>query len=208
LRDVNVESVENELSTPSNDVNDNKVMPNSNEVPKDPKFSSPKPYALPFPFPQRIAKAILDLQFGKFLEVLMKLCINIPFTDTLSQMPSYAKFLKEILSNKRKLEEHETIALTEECSTAIQNKLPAKLKDLNNFSIPSLIGNVCVDHALFYLRSSVSLMPHSMCKKLDLGELRPTTISLQLANCSMKYYVGVFEDVPIKVGIYMCQLIL
>jgi len=50
-----------------------------------------------------MAKAKLDLQFGKFSEVLKKLYINIPFTDTLSQMPSYTKFLKEILSNKRKL---------------------------------------------------------------------------------------------------------
>jgi len=46
----------------------------------------------------------------------------------LSQMPSYAKFLKEILSNKRKLEEHETVALTEECSVMIQNKLPLSLR--------------------------------------------------------------------------------
>ena len=77
-----------------------------------------------------MAKAKLDLQFGKFLEVLKKLYINIPFTETLSQMPSYAKFFKEILSNKIKLEEHETVALTEECSAAIQNKFPAKFKDL------------------------------------------------------------------------------
>jgi len=43
-------------------------------------------------------------------------------------------------------------------------------------------------------------MPLSMCKKLDLGEMRPTIISLQLVDCSVKYPVGVLEDVPIKVG--------
>ncbi|KAJ8752535.1 hypothetical protein K2173_004823 [Erythroxylum novogranatense] len=100
-------------------------------------------------------------------------------------MPSYAKFLKEILSNKRKLEEHETVALTVECSAAIQNKLPPKLKDPGSFSIPW---------------SSVSLMPLSLCRKLDLGELTPTTIALQLADRSVKYSVGVLEDGPIKVG--------
>ena len=93
-------------------------------------------------------------------------------------MPSNAKFLKEILSSKRKLEEYENVALTEECSAAIQNKLPAKLKDLGNFSIPYLIGNVSINHALCDLRSSVSLMPLSLCEKLELGEKRPTTISL------------------------------
>jgi len=66
-------------------------------------------------------------------------------------MPSYAKFVKEMLSNKRKLEEHERVALTEECSAAIQNKLPAKLKYPRSFSIPYLIGNVPLNCALYDL---------------------------------------------------------
>jgi len=74
-------------------------------------------------------------------------------------MPSYAKFLKETLSNKRKLEEHEIIALTEEYNVVIQNKLPAKFKDLGSFSIPYLIGNVSINRALCDLGSSVCLMP-------------------------------------------------
>jgi len=82
------------------------------------------------------------------LEDLKKLYINILFTEALSQMPSYAKFLKEILSNKRKLEEHETVALTEEYSATIQNKLPAKVKDPGSFSIPCLIRNVSINRAL------------------------------------------------------------
>jgi len=63
-------------------------------------------------------------------------------------MSSYAKFLKEILSNKRELEEHETIDLTEECGVMIQNEFPAILKDPDSFSIPCLIGNVYIDRAL------------------------------------------------------------
>ena len=108
----------------------------------------------------------------------MKLYINIPFTETLSQMSSYVKFLKEILSNKRKLEEHETVALTEECSAVMLNKLLAKLKDPESFSIPYLIGNVSINRALCDLGSSVSLMPLSLCEKLELGKMRLTTISL------------------------------
>ena len=115
-------------------------------------------------------------------------------------MPPYVKFLKKTFSNKRKLEEHETIALTEECSVAIQNKLPAKLKDPGCFSIPCLIGNFSTNRALCDLGSTVSLMSLSLCEKLELGEIRPTTISLQLADRSMKCPVGVLEDVPIKVG--------
>jgi len=63
------------------------------------------------PFPQRFAKAKLDSQFGKFLDMFKKLHIDVPFLDALSQMPFYAKFLKEILSKKRKIDEHETVAL-------------------------------------------------------------------------------------------------
>ncbi|XP_020258189.1 uncharacterized protein LOC109834561 [Asparagus officinalis] len=115
-------------------------------------------------------------------------------------MPSYAKFLKEILSNKRKLEEYETVALTEECSAIIQNKLPPKLKDPGSFSIPCVIGNVSINRALCDLGASVSLMPMSIYKKLGIGDLKPTTISLQLADRSVKYPVGILEDVPIQVG--------
>ena len=61
--------------------------------------------------------------------------------DALENMPSYVKFMKKILRNKKKLGEYETIALTEECSAILQKKLPPKLKDPSSFSIPFLIGN-------------------------------------------------------------------
>jgi len=92
-------------------------------------------------------------------------------------MPSYAKFLKEILSNKRKLEAHETVALTEECSVTIEKKLSAKLMDPGSFSIPCVIGNESIHRVVCDLGSSASLMPFSLYRKLDLGEMRPTTIS-------------------------------
>nr|XP_016463258.1 PREDICTED: uncharacterized protein LOC107786311 [Nicotiana tabacum] len=55
------------------------------------------PYSVPLPFPQKIKREKLDKQFSKFLDVLKQLYINIPFTDALTQMRSYAKFLKQIL---------------------------------------------------------------------------------------------------------------
>ena len=66
------------------------------------------------PFPQLLKKNKLDNQFSKFLDVFKKLQINIPFADALEQMPSYVKFLKDILLNKRKLKQYETVALTKE----------------------------------------------------------------------------------------------
>jgi len=154
----------------------------------------------PLPFPQRFARAKLESQFGNFLDMLKKLHVNVPFLDALSQMPLYAKFLKEILFKKRKIDEHETMALGEEYSVVVLNQLPAKLKDPGSFSIPCTIGNVSIDRALCDLGSSVSLMPYSMFKRVGLGELTPTCISLQLADRSIKYPMGILEDVPIKVG--------
>ena len=94
------------------------------------------------------------------------------------------------------------MALTKECSVAIQNKPPAKLKDPDGCSIPCLMRSVLIDHALCDLGSSVILVPFSLYKKLDLGEMRPTTISLELADRSIKYPVGTLEDVPMKVGAF------
>ena len=53
---------------------------------------------LPVPYPQRLKKHKLDKQFTKFMDVFKKLHINIPFADALEQMPSYVKFMKDILS--------------------------------------------------------------------------------------------------------------
>jgi len=101
-------------------------------------------------------------KFRKLLKMLKKLQISIPFLDVISKMPSYVKFLKEILSNKRKLKENAMVSLTEECSAILQNKLPPKLEDPRIFSIPCAILDITTNHALCNLRASVNLMPYSI----------------------------------------------
>ncbi|XP_075492457.1 uncharacterized protein LOC142530508 [Primulina tabacum] len=150
-------------------------------------------------FSQRAKKLQLDTQFSKFLEIFKKLHINIPFAEAFAQMPSYAKFLKDILSNKRKLVDFETVKLSGECSAILQNKLPLKLKDPGSFSIPCTIGSSFFSKSLCDLGASINLMPHSCFEKLGIGEVKPTTISLQLADRSIKYPRGVVEDVLVKV---------
>ncbi|XP_050896926.1 uncharacterized protein LOC127103735 [Lathyrus oleraceus] len=115
-------------------------------------------------------------------------------------MPSYTKFFKEIMSNKKKLEDDETMALTAECSTIIQNNIPQKLKYPGSFSIPYVIGKFVIDKYLCDLGASVSLMPLSICEKLNLGDLRPTRMSLQLADRSIKYPVEMMENIPVRIG--------
>ena len=65
------------------------------------KPATPTPYKPKIPFPQMFAKSKLDGQFKKFIEMMNKLYIDVPFTEVLIQMPTYAKFLKEILSKKK-----------------------------------------------------------------------------------------------------------
>lgn len=157
------------------------------------------PYDPPIPFPQRLKKYQWEQQYKKFLEVFTKLHINVPFVEALFKMPSYAKFLKDILSKKRKLEEHETVMLTEECSALIQKKLPPKLKDPGSFTIPCIIGGCYFDKALCDLGASINLMPLSVFRKLGLGDAKATTVTLQLADRSLVHPRGIIEDVLIKV---------
>ena len=166
--------------------------------PKPTSNTTPPPYVPSIPFLQRLKKKNLE-QFFKFLEVFKKLHINIPFADALEQMPSYVKFMKEILSNKRKLKEFETVCLIEECSAILQKKLPPKLKDLGRFFIPCMIGNSHFEKALCDLGASINLMTLSVFKKLGLGEAKPTTVFLQLADRSIQYPRGIIEDVLVKV---------
>ena len=133
------------------------------------------------------------------MEVFKKLHINIPFADALEQRPSYVKFMKDILSNKRRLSDFKTVNLTEECSAILQRKLPQKLKDPGSFTIPCTIGNALFERALCDLRASINLMPLSIFRRLRLGEARPITVTLQLADRSLKHPRGVTEDVLVKV---------
>ena len=165
------------------------------EKPKTPPLYKPK-----IPFPQRLAKPNLDAQFKKFVDMLKKIYINVPFTEALSQIPLYAKFLKDILSKKRKIEDDETIALTRECIVVIQKKLPPKLKDPGSFSIPCVIGNETIEKTMFDLGASDFLLPLYLFKRFSIGELKPTRITLQLVDRSIIYLVGILEDIPIKVG--------
>ncbi|KAL5563874.1 hypothetical protein UlMin_033621 [Ulmus minor] len=114
-------------------------------------------------------------------------------------MPNYAKFMKDMLTKKRRFGEFETVALTRECSAVLQNKLPPKLKDPGSFTIPCSIGNQYFGKALCDLGASINLMPMSIFKKLGIGEARPTTVSLQLADRSIAHPEGKIEDVLVKV---------
>nr|XP_016481185.1 PREDICTED: uncharacterized protein LOC107802239 [Nicotiana tabacum] len=129
--------------------------------------------------------------------------INIMLVDILHKVPKYAKYIKDIVANKRSLVEFETVALTKECSSRIQSKLPQKWKNLGSFTLQISIGKHAVGRALCDLGASINLMSLSIFKKLGLGEPCPTTVILQLANRSFAHPEGVIDDVLVQVGSFI-----
>ncbi|CAM8940875.1 unnamed protein product [Rhodiola kirilowii] len=159
----------------------------------------PAPYRPPVPFPQRLKGARRDKEFMQFVDKIRTLYITMPCTDAITQIPTYAQFMKEILTGKRNIDGTKTVALTQECSAAMHQPMPPKLQDSGSFSIPCDIGGFPVHRALCDLGASVSIMPYSMYAKLKLGDLCPTNVTICLADRSCRLPRGILKDVPVKV---------
>jgi hypothetical protein len=133
------------------------------------------------------------------LEVLKQIKINIILLDAIKQIPSYAKFLKDLCTVKRKLYVKTKAFFTKHVSAIIQQKIPSKHKDPGSPTIPCIIGDSKIDKALIDLGAGVNLLPYSVYEKLGLGELKPTKVVLQLANQSVVIPRGIVEDVLVQV---------
>ena len=117
----------------------------------------------------------------------------------IKQVPTNAKFLKDLCTVKRGLGIEKKAFLTEQVNAIIHSKTPVKYKDLGSPTISVSIGGTCIDKALLDLGASVNLLPYSVYKHLGLGELKPTNITLSLADRSVKIPKGIVEDVLVKV---------
>ncbi|XP_038697987.1 uncharacterized protein LOC119995545 [Tripterygium wilfordii] len=143
---------------------------------------SPNPYIPPIPFPGRLKQSKLDKSFSEIYDTLSKVNINLPLLDVIRNMPAYAKFFKELNTYKRKYGPHEKVMVSENVSAVLQRKLPPKLKDPGSFSINITVGDKKMEKAMLDLGASINLMPYSVYLQLGLGEVKPTTMSLQLAD--------------------------
>jgi hypothetical protein len=114
------------------------------------------------------------------VEVFQKLYINIPLLDAIP-VPTYVKYLWDILNNKRPLPSTEVIKLMEKCSTTILNTSLVK-KDLGCPTIDCLIESENFENGLCDLRASVSVMPKKVFDKINYSTLTPTLRCLQLAD--------------------------
>ena len=157
----------------------------------------------PMPFPDKKHKSKEEEHYNKFCEWMKPLFLQIPLTDAI-KLPPYSKYMKDIVSNKRKIP-------NEEISTMLANysfngKVPKKLGDPGKPTIPCSIKNNYVKTALCDLGAGVSVMPFSLYKRLDLDKLIPTDISLQMADKSTTVPIGICEDVPVQVA-HNCMIL-
>ena len=112
--------------------------------------------------------------------MLRQVKVNILLLDMIKQVPTYAKFLKDLCTVKKGLDIDKKAFLTEQVSSIIQCKTLVKYKDLGSPTISVNIGGICIDKAL-------------------MGELKPTNITLSLADRLVKIPKGIVEDVLVKV---------
>ena len=154
---------------------------------------------MPPPFPQALRGKKPIKNASEILDVLRQVKVNIPLLDMIKQVPTYAKFLKDLCTVKRGLNVTKQAFLTEQVSAIIQCKSPIKYKDPGCPTISVNIGGTQVEKALLDLGASVNLLPYSVYKELGLGELKSTSITLSLADRSVKIPRGVIEDVLVQV---------
>ncbi|XP_070031727.1 uncharacterized protein [Nicotiana tomentosiformis] len=123
--------------------------------------------------------------------------INVPLVEALGQMPGYAKFMKDVVTNKRSMN-CETIKMTHQVSVIV-NSMALKLEDPGAFTIPCTIGSADFAKALCDLGANINLMPYSVFKTLGIGQPRSTFMMLQMEDRTMKRPLGIIDDVLVRV---------
>ena len=153
----------------------------------------------PTPYPHRLRAPKKVNNHSEIYELFKQVKLNIPLLDAIKKIPSYAKFLKELSTVKRKLGVNKDAFMTEQSTSLIRNNFPPKYKDPGSPTISIVVGNSKLGHALVDLEASVNLLPYSVYVELGLGELEPTNITLQLADRSVKIPIGIVKDVLVQV---------
>ncbi|GMI71345.1 hypothetical protein HRI_000803800 [Hibiscus trionum] len=120
------------------------------------------------PFPGRLAKRDKKEEEKEIMEVFKKVEINIPLLDVIRKVSKYAKFLKDLCTNRRRFSGNERVNLSENISAIFQKPLPPKYKDQGMFAIPCKIGNVGIKRAMCDLGASINVMPLSVYTKTQM----------------------------------------
>ncbi|KAI5005988.1 hypothetical protein ZWY2020_033231 [Hordeum vulgare] len=191
-RDVEIEPVDLDNPQPKNrkyDKNDFAARTHGKER---------KPWVQkPMPFPPKQSKKKDDEDFERLVEMIRPVFLQMRLTDMLKMSP-YAKYMKDIVTNKRRIAEVEISTML--ANYTFKGGTPKKLGDPGVPTLPCSIKGNYVRTALCDLGDGVSVMPLSLYHKLKLDKLTPTEISLQMADKSTAFPIGICEDVPVVVA--------
>ena len=136
---------------------------------------------------------------AEILEHLHQVKVNLTLLHIIKQMSAYAKVIKDLCTIKRKHHLKKTTFLAEQMSVIIQHKVLPKYKDLGCPTISCTIGEYLVKCSLLNLRASINLLPFTVYQQMGLSDLKPISITLQLADCSVRTLKGMVKDVIIKI---------
>ncbi|GJT96307.1 reverse transcriptase domain-containing protein [Tanacetum coccineum] len=123
---------------------------------------------------------------------------KIPYPSRLNKTKLLDKNNVQI-SKQREIRRVSKYSINAECSAILLNKVPEKLEDPRKFLIPCILQYLEVYNSLADSRASINLMPLSIYEKLRVGPLKPTRMTLELANRSVTFSMGITEDVIVKV---------
>jgi hypothetical protein len=135
-------------------------------------------------FPRQAKKPVEGEKFSHFVEVIQRMYVHIPMLDAM-QVPTYARYLKDILNQKRSIPEMDMLVFAERCNAAILDVFSDKMGDPGVPTISYLIGTQKFDQALRDLRACVSIMPKVIYDQLNHDSLVPTSMHLQLVDQSI-----------------------
>ena len=107
----------------------------------------------PHPFPQRLVKKTEDGKYRRFITLSKKLSINIPLVETLEQMSGYAKFMKDLVIEKRSVTFEDDDRM-QHCSAIGTRSLVQKKEDPGAFTIPYTVESLYFAKALCDLRET------------------------------------------------------
>jgi len=99
--------------------------------------------------------------------------LNIPLLDAIQQVPSYAKFLKDMCTKKKKINVPKKVFQATNISDLLFNQIPVKYKDLGCPTLSCTIGQAKISRALLDLGVSINLLSFSVYQQLGLDKLSP-----------------------------------
>ncbi|GJU76427.1 hypothetical protein Tco_1273497 [Tanacetum coccineum] len=179
------------------DSDDEDDEPTPQPKPKEPKpvkeTPIPKPYKPKIPYPQRLRKVKMEAQYGKFLDMIRAVRINVPLVDVLARMPNYGKFLKELLSLETLIPTKMSVRLADRSFQypvgIAENMLVevGKFTFLADFIILKMDEDIGTERMIFHIDSAMkhSYLNDDTCFSIDvIDEILKEDFDALLDECS------------------------